>query len=122
MPHGFSPAQATAFREKSRIGDIGFLILCEFGPSHRTGDDGKARPTNRVVCPFFVSHLFIGQTTDDSECHGVSRSSFTRTATDGSGHTITVTGYTSVVITGPTGELGQQEGFASCIQAQWWAT
>jgi hypothetical protein len=46
MPHGFGPAQATAFREKSRIADMGLLVLCEFRPSHRTGYGRKARPAN----------------------------------------------------------------------------
>jgi hypothetical protein len=57
MPLRFSPAQAATFREESRIADMGLLVLCEFGPSHGTGDGRKARTANRVVCPVFVSPM-----------------------------------------------------------------
>lgn len=68
--------------------------------------------TNYIYQPFVyidifgVSHTFIGQTGDNSQCHGktgINKPSFTATAIDGSGYKISVTNYTNVAITGPTG-------------------
>lgn len=59
----------------------------------------------KYIDPWGRTHVFLGSTTDDSECHGISHSSFTRTANDGSGYTISVTGYTIAVITGRTGTV-----------------
>ncbi|MBS1800836.1 MAG: hypothetical protein JSS95_13555, partial [Acidobacteria bacterium] len=56
---------------------------------------------------FGVAHTFVGQTNDNRDCHGQSglnQPNLTATATDGSGYKISVTNYTDIIITGPTGK------------------
>ena len=65
------------------------------------------------VDPLGHSHIFLGSTNDYSDCHGLSHSSFTRSALDRSGYTMTVTGYTNVVITDPHGAVVTPPAFAT---------